>query len=251
VPAYLTMTAKPHIDLFGDALVDHQNGRHGRMLTIRRDDDHVDSHDPSLYFAEAPFEHEARLLERAEGRVLDVGCGAGRTLLWLRNQGVAAIGIDLSPGAVAVCQRRGCEDVRLMDIMSPEADAISHGAFRTAVLFGNNVGIGGTLEGAGHLLRRLARAVAPEGCLLVTGLDIAQTSDPHHLAYHRQKRARGRPIGEITMRFEYEEEIGPWMQWFHPTPDELRELAIETGWSFEEISSSGGLFYSAVLRNTL
>jgi 2-polyprenyl-3-methyl-5-hydroxy-6-metoxy-1,4-benzoquinol methylase len=103
-----------HTDVFGDALLDYEAGRHGRMLKIRRDDDHVDLHDPALYFVEAPFEHEVSLLKHTEGRVLDVGCGAGRTLLWLQRRGMRATGIDLSPGAIEVCRRRGCEDVSVV-----------------------------------------------------------------------------------------------------------------------------------------
>jgi SAM-dependent methyltransferase len=243
-----TMDDKNHLDIFGDALVDCEGSKLGRVLTIRRDDDHVDSHDPSLYFTEEPFEHEATLLQCAKGRVLDVGCGAGRTLLWLGQRGVMATGIDLSPGGVKVCRKRGCGDVRLLDIMSSTSETLKDGEFQTAVLFGNNVGIGGTLDGARQLFRRLARAVAPEGYLLVTGLDIAQTSDPHHLAYHQRNRALGRPIGEIKMRFEYQDMIGSWVRWFHPTPDELQEIACEAGWGVEEISSKSGPFYSAVLR---
>ncbi len=35
------------------------------------------------------------------GRVLDVGCGAGRDMAWLETQGAAVIGVDLSEGMLA------------------------------------------------------------------------------------------------------------------------------------------------------
>ncbi|MEO1543624.1 MAG: hypothetical protein AAFR75_06360 [Pseudomonadota bacterium] len=54
------------MDLFGDALKDCHAGVRNRMLTIRRDDDHTDAHDLGLYFADDPFEHEAKLLELVE-----------------------------------------------------------------------------------------------------------------------------------------------------------------------------------------
>ncbi|MEP1535424.1 MAG: class I SAM-dependent methyltransferase [Paracoccaceae bacterium] len=241
------MDDKPHRDIFGVALVDCDAGNIGHTLTIRRDDDHVDSHDPSLYFTKEPFEHEAALLHRAAERVLDVGCGAGRPLLWLKQRGVNVTGIDLSPGAIDVCRRRGCEDVRLVDIMSSATETLKDAEFQTAVLFGNNVGIVGTLDGARHFFRRLARAMYPDGHLPITGLDIAQTCDPRHLTYHQWNRVLGRPIGEITMRFENQDMIGSWVRWFYPTPDELREIAVETGWSVKELGSTYGPFYSAVL----
>ncbi|WP_299592077.1 bifunctional 2-polyprenyl-6-hydroxyphenol methylase/3-demethylubiquinol 3-O-methyltransferase UbiG [uncultured Tateyamaria sp.] len=215
------------------------------MLTIRRDDGHVDRHDPDLYFAPAPFAHEIPLLEKVDGPVLDVGCGAGRTLLWLEKRGVSATGVDLSRGAVEVARMRGCQDVRFGDIMDPELP-FQGNTFRTAVVFGNNIGIGGTYAGAETLLRRLAHVVAPGGQLLVTGLDIANTDQEHHLAYHQHNIERGRPRGEIAMRFEYRGAVEDWIQWFHPEPDELERMAKATGWIVEDIGPAVGPFYTGV-----
>ena len=46
------------------------------------------------------------------GRVLDAGCGSGRTLEELRGYGGVS-GIELSPDAVAVAEQRGTFDVRV------------------------------------------------------------------------------------------------------------------------------------------
>lgn len=240
-------------DIFGEALLDYQAGRRGEVFTIRRDDGHTDRHDPALYFAPEPYAHERDLLDEALlddalGPVLDVGCGAGRTLLWLEERGLAATGVDLSEGAVAVCRRRGCRDVRRIDAMAGLEAARDAAPFRTAVLFGNNVGIGGTREGSEALLRRIAEAMAPGGRLLVTALDIARTEAPHHLAYHERNRRAGRPRGEIRMRFEYRGSLGPWIPWFHPEPSELQELAAAAGWRVEDVALPGGLFYGMRLR---
>jgi len=42
-------------------------------------------------------------------RVLDVGCGTGRTLGWLRGFGFDAIGIDSSESAIEYCSKSGLE----------------------------------------------------------------------------------------------------------------------------------------------
>lgn len=236
------------MDLFGDALKEYHAGARGRMLTIRRDDNHTDAHDPGLYFADHPFEHEAKLLELAEGPVLDVGAGAGRTILWLQRRGIETTGIDLSPGAVGVAHGRGCRDVREADVLTADDDVLPQATFQTAVLFGNNVGIGGTIEGAAALLGRLARTTKPGGRLLVTGLDIAKTTALHHLAYHARNRDRGRPIGEIRMRFEYEGTVGDWIPWFHPEPAELEGLAEGAGWALEQRILANNPFYALVLE---
>ncbi|APX13523.1 class I SAM-dependent methyltransferase [Tateyamaria omphalii] len=235
------------MDIFGNALRDVQAGHTGRMLTIRRDDDHVDRHDPALYFMPDPFAHEVALLDRVEGPVLDVGCGAGRTLLWLQQRGVEATGIDLSPGAVEVARERGCRDVTHGDIMAHDLP-LPRGHFRTIIVFGNNIGIGGTYEGAISLLRNLTHTATAQCRLLVTGLDVGNTDRPNHLAYHQRNLDAGRPRGEISMRFEYEGAVGAWIPWFHPEPDELRQMAAASGWAVERIALAGGPFFASILQ---
>lgn len=49
-------------------------------------------------------------------RVVDIGCGQGELVAWLRSEGFAnATGIDVSPEQVALAHRRGIESVRLGD----------------------------------------------------------------------------------------------------------------------------------------
>ncbi len=48
-------------------------------------------------------------LKKAPGPVLDVGCGRGEALALLRDQGIAARGIDTSARMVALCHERGLE----------------------------------------------------------------------------------------------------------------------------------------------
>ncbi|MDQ6797207.1 MAG: class I SAM-dependent methyltransferase, partial [Actinomycetota bacterium] len=50
---------------------------------------------------------DERLLDRAVGPVLDIGCGPGRHLLALARRGVEATGIDVTPAAVRVARSRG------------------------------------------------------------------------------------------------------------------------------------------------
>ena len=55
---------------------------------------------------------ERQAIRIARGRVLDVGCGAGRVGLHLQERGHDVVGIDLSPLAVEVSRRRGVRDAR-------------------------------------------------------------------------------------------------------------------------------------------
>ncbi|MFG1648741.1 class I SAM-dependent DNA methyltransferase [Micromonospora sp. NPDC049275] len=63
------------------------------------------------FLAQAPYERAALALfadlvrSRGGGPVADVGCGPGRITAHLNGLGVAAFGIDLSPGMIAVARR--------------------------------------------------------------------------------------------------------------------------------------------------
>ena len=66
------------------------------------------------------FPHERRLVEMhfppPPARVLDLGCGAGRTTIPLAALGYDATGIDLSPALIAEGRRRAPRlDLRVMD----------------------------------------------------------------------------------------------------------------------------------------
>jgi methylase of polypeptide subunit release factors len=71
------------------------------------------------------------------GRVLDIGAGAGRHSLEAQHRRLEALAIDISPGAVEVCRRRGVRDARLMPL--EEIDE-SLGTFDTALLLCGNFG---------------------------------------------------------------------------------------------------------------
>jgi len=50
---------------------------------------------------------EQQAIEYVSGRVLDVGCGAGRHCLYLQSTGLEVVGVHLSPLAVEVSRDAG------------------------------------------------------------------------------------------------------------------------------------------------
>jgi SAM-dependent methyltransferase len=103
---------------------------------------------------------DERVLERAAGPVLDVGCGPGRHVHALAGRGVLAVGVDVSPAAVRLARRRGVRVIE-QSIFSRIPGA---GSWRSALLLDGNVGIGAR---PAQLLARLASLLAPGGEVLV------------------------------------------------------------------------------------
>ncbi|MEL6640841.1 MAG: methyltransferase domain-containing protein [Pseudomonadota bacterium] len=233
------------MDAFGTALLDYHAGERNHMVRIERDDGFWDEHSAEMYFAPEPFPDEAAALANAEGPLLDIGCGAGRHLLWAEAQSIVATGIDMSPGAVSCAMARGCREVIEGDVAAMDLGARQ---FATATLFGNNIGIGGSWEGAVALLAAIGRVMRPEGRLALTSLNVSRTENPQHLAYHAKNTAAGVPKGELTMRIHYKDLVDPWIKWFHPQPEELRAIARNAGWHVADLVEDSNGFYWAGLR---
>ena len=101
-------------DAYGHEIFDYSQGKPSLEI-VERDDGLISfSQGPEFYFA--PFKkwpnYERSAIRYARGRVLDIGCGAGRVPLYLQEQGLNCTAIDISTLAVKVCQQRGVKDAR-------------------------------------------------------------------------------------------------------------------------------------------
>ncbi|MFQ5892475.1 MAG: class I SAM-dependent methyltransferase, partial [Candidatus Methanofastidiosia archaeon] len=98
-------TLEPEEDAFGHIFRACYEGK--EVFTIvERDDGYIDASDPKVYLSQyeewSPIERKA--MKHMKGRVLDIGCGAGRHALYLQKKGFDVLGIDNSPLAIKVCK---------------------------------------------------------------------------------------------------------------------------------------------------
>lgn len=238
-------------DAFGHMLMDyHQTGE--AVEIIEREDGYMDASKmgPPVYFA--PFEdwsgHLREAVTRlAPGRVLDLGCGAGRLELHLQAQGVEVTGIDNSPLAVEVCKQRGVKDARLLSItqIGPQL-----GMFSNVVMLGNNWGLMGSFKRARWLLQKLRRITTPDALILAETNDPYGTESPYHLAYQAYNRERGRMSGQLRLRVHYKNHISTWFDYLIVSKAEMEEIVQGTGWRLREVILSEGSNYVGVLEKS-
>jgi SAM-dependent methyltransferase len=218
---------------------------------LERDDGYTEASLPASTFF-APFDawpvEEQEAMRFVGGRVLDVGCGAGRHLLYLQRRRHDVLGIDVSPGALEVCRRRGASCVELLSVTQIGARL---GTFDTVLMLCGNFGLFGTERRARRLLRRLAGMTTPQARLVVDTSDPTRTTNPDHLAYQQQNLERGLSPGYIRLRLRYKDAATPWFELLNVSPDELSTLLDGTGWYPSAIlDSSRGSSYVAVLAKS-
>jgi 2-polyprenyl-3-methyl-5-hydroxy-6-metoxy-1,4-benzoquinol methylase len=195
---------------FGMALAAYAAGDRAATLILRRDDGN-EAHLPMQVFFrdEQEFtEIEHAALSRCQGRVLDIGTGAGSQSLALQRRGLRVTAIDISPSAADIARRRGVVDARCADIMAFEG-----GPFDTLLMLGHGIGMVETISGLREFLAKAGALMTSGGQLLLDSMDVRATTDPTHLAYHEANRAHGRYIGEIRMRCEFGGLAGPFYGW--------------------------------------
>jgi SAM-dependent methyltransferase len=226
-------------DVFGRALEDWARGGTGPEI-LERDDGFTETgagHE--LYVA--PFSRwlasERQAVRYVRGRVVDVGCGAGRVSLHLQERGYDVVGLDDSALAVATARVRGVEKAWHMsvDALTARVDQ-----FDTIVLFGNNFGIFGT---PGHL-RRVLSAWArrtPAGARILAGSTNPYCGGAPTLTrgYYFENRRRGRLPGQVRLRVHYGDTTSPWFSWLFVSRQEMKSLLRGTGWHQERILGAG------------
>lgn len=235
-------------DAFGRMLLDHHRGLPAAGV-IERDDGFVHAHDPAMYFAPPARwgSHERRALRFARGRVLDVGCGAGRHALYLQDRGHDVVAIDVSPAAVRVSRERGVRRALKLSISDVGS---RRGTFDTIVLMGNNFGLLENPARGGRILGRFARITSGRARIIATTLDPYQTDDLDHLRYHRRNRARGRMGGQVRLRARYRNEATPWFDYLLASRDEVRSIVEGTGWAVSRFLPEDAATYAVVIEKT-
>jgi len=228
-------------DAFGLAMLDQQAGRPGSLI-IERDDGFIDV--DSFDYADGWLERDRWALDRATGRVLDVGAGAGRAALGLQERGQEVVALDVSPGAIGVCRQRGVRQTFTGSLSAAVAAGLA-GTFDSALLLGNTLSLAGSPSGAIGFLGALGELLTPAGVIIGTCFNPGLTAKPAHLAYHERNRQAGRPIGQLSFRVRYQQVAGPWFDWLLMSPEELGEIAAAAGWRLTELFP--GDLYAVVL----
>jgi SAM-dependent methyltransferase len=222
-------------DLFGQALLDWARGGTEPEYLERTDGVVALGAGHEFYLAghRSWPASERAALRHVRGRVVDIGCGAGRVALHLQERGVNVVALDASQRAIRAARLRGVQEAWCMPARGITQEI---GSFGTIILFGNNFGMFGTPERVRRTLAGWARGV-PSGTRL-----LAESTNPYgggapalDRRFYQRNKALGRAPGLIRLRTRYRASVGPWSDWLFVSRNEMRQLLRGTGWHVRAI----------------
>jgi len=220
---------KPEEDAYGQEIWACYNGERSYEL-VERDDGNIDiGPETKMYFSsfEEWWPIEKKAMEFVKGRVLDIGCGAGRHSIYLQEKGHDVTGIDKSPLAIKVCKLRGLKKAEVTPI---EEAKFKPNSFDTIIMMGNNFGLFGSFKKAQILLRRFYKMTSKDALIIATTRDPYKTNNPFHLEYQEFNRKRGRMSGQLRIRIRYRKYATKWFDYLIVSKEEMNGILRNTGW---------------------
>jgi SAM-dependent methyltransferase len=228
---------------YSQAMLDYWRGDAVAAYTIHRDDGWSQPVPVAPAFTGPPFHPiEQVALDRAAGRVLDVGAGVGRHSLALQGRLAQVTAIEVEPELVNIMSERGVRDAVTANVLT-----LATREFDTILMLMNGFGLVGTLSGAAAFFQHARNLLSFTGQILCDSMDVRQTSNATHLAYQETNRRDGRPAGQMRFAIEYRGCRGEAFDWLHLDFDTLREHAQRHGWLAEKLAQDENGRYLARL----
>lgn len=210
-------------DIFGQALFDHykQNGKH--KLWINNTYGPKEEMPLDVYFrnAEEMPDLELIAITNCNGKVLDIGAGAGSHALILQGKGFDVTAMDISGLAVTIMQQRGVGHAFEADIFT-----YSREKYDTLLLMMNGIGLCGSIQQLRLFLQHTKTLLKTGGQLLFDSSDIAYLYEdklPDSESYY----------GELSYQYEYKGQKTDWFKWLYIDSEKLKAVAAEDGWATE------------------
>lgn len=233
-------------DAQGRAMYDFYKGKQVSEI-IERDDGYIDISDgPKSYFSEYKdwSSHQKQAMRYIKGRVIDIGCGAGRHSLYLQSKGFDVLGIDTSPYALKVCKLRGLKKTKLISVNRLSSRL---GKFDTILMLGNNFGLFENIKFGRRLLKKFSSITNDKAFIIAKTLDPYGTKESYHTQYHKQNRLKGKCGGEVKIRVRYQNIISPWFNYWLAAKSEIQKMLDGTDWHIQKFIESKGPIYIAII----
>lgn len=172
---------------------------------------------------------EQKALKLAQGKVLDIGSGAGSHSLYLQNKrNLDVLALDISPKSIEVCQLRGIQKAVAQNMLE-----FSGETFDTILLLMNGTGIFQSLNVIDIYLQKLYSLLNKNGQILIDSTDILYMFDKDEDG--GVLIPAGGYYGELDYIVHYKNESEDPIKWLYLDFNTLKNAAENNGFIIEKV----------------
>jgi len=210
---------------------------------IEREDGHVICGSTPFYFTDYSTwpACEKRALRFVRGRILDVGCGAGRVTLYLQRKGFDVAGIDSSRSAIRVCRKRGVKHALVGAIEDLPQFLIN--PVDTILLLGGGFGLLGDEHRARCVFRALSSITSAKAVVIASSRTPYFDDGLIDAEYRRRNRAEGRMPGQLRLRVRFRRYASPWFNFLLVSRREMKSILAGTSWEVRKFLTGEGEYF--------
>jgi len=181
-------------------------------------------------------EIEQKALSLCQGKILDVGCGAGSHSLYLQQEkNLQVKAIDTSEGAIEIARKRGIENATCEDFFKLKDET-----FDTILMLMNGIGIVGELKNLNHFFKN-SKSLLNEG-----GKIIIDSSDLIYL-FEGEIEENEVYYGELQFNISYKKQKADQFNWLYIDPNLLKKYAKANNFDCEILQEGENHEYLACL----
>jgi len=230
------------LDLFGQAILDFYTQNNPQPLLTETSISEKDEMDVGYLFR--TYQNMPRLEQKAlqltNGKVLDIGAGAGCHTLYLQQKGIDVTALDQSSYAIQACRLQNIQHCVQSSVLDYNPDTL----FDTILVLMNGTGIFGKLNQTALYLQKLKSLLNPGGQILIDSSDLIYMFD--------EDEDGGRWIPdngyygelEFTLHYKGQKEQFPWLYLDYNT---LQNAALANGFQCELVMEGKNYDYLARL----
>ena len=231
-------------DLMGRAIWDYFHNENTEDLQTETSISELDELPVEYLFRD--FEEmnkiEQKALKLSQGKVLDIGAGAGSHSLYLQNERrLDVTALDISPKSIEVCQLRGIQKTITQNMLE-----FSGETFDTILLLMNGTGIFQSLKVIDIYLKKLHSLLNKNGQILIDSTDILYMFDkdddggiliPANGYY-----------GELDYIVHYKNESEEPIKWLYLDFNTLKHAAENNGFKIEMILKEDDSYLARLMK---
>lgn len=231
-------------DPIGQAISNYYFNKNNTPIQVLSSNVEDEELPPDYFFRKFPDmpKLERLALKKCEGKVLDIGAGAGCHSLFLQSKKVDVTALEISQLCCNVMNELGVKKIENTDILSYNSQT-----FDTILLLMNGIGIAGNLTGLKKLLNHFKTLLNSGGKILLDSSDLIYLFEQEDGSFKLDINSK-QYYGEVDYQLNYNIIKGKSFSWLFADHVILSEIAEQNGFEAKILEYGPHFDYLAELK---